>query len=90
MLEVSIGDEHLLLLSRYHSNVDTEFTQLKIVSSQTSEALGVINWFAVHPTSMNNTNRLISSDNKGLASIMMETKVNGKDNLIGKVRAHPA
>ena len=27
-------------------------------------ALGVLNWYAVHPTSMNNTNHLISSDNK--------------------------
>ena len=37
---------------------------------------GVINWFAVHPTSMNNTNHLISGDNKGLASIMLENSIN--------------
>ena len=36
---------------------------------------GVINWFAVHPTSMNNTNHLISGDNKGLASIMLENSM---------------
>ena len=37
---------------------------------------GVINWFAVHPTSMNNTNQLISGDNKGLASLMLEKSMN--------------
>ena len=36
---------------------------------------GVINWFAVHPTSMNNTNQLISGDNKGLASLMLEKEM---------------
>ena len=34
--------------------------------------IGILNWFAVHPTSMPKTNRLISGDNKGAASLMME------------------
>ena len=42
-------------------------------------------WFAVHCTSMNNSNRLVSSDNKGLASLMMERYKNG-DALPGRVR----
>ena len=42
-------------------------------------------WFAVHCTSMNNTNRLISSDNKGLAELMFEDDMNGNDTLPGKV-----
>lgn len=42
-------------------------------------------WFAVHCTSMNNTNRLISSDNKGLAALMFEIDRNGKSVLPGKV-----
>lgn len=46
--------------------------------------MGVINWFAVHATSMNNTNTLVSSDNVGYASIMFEKKMNG-DKLLGKV-----
>ena len=33
-------------------------------------------WFAVHCTSMNNTNDLISADNKGYASYLMEQSVN--------------
>ena len=35
---------------------------------------------------MNNTNRLISSDNKGLASLMFEHTMNGADTLPGRVR----
>ena len=33
-------------------------------------------WFAVHCTSMNNTNNLISGDNKGYASYLMEKYMN--------------
>lgn len=46
------------------------------VESATGEPLGSVNWFAVHPTSMNNTNRLISGDNKGYASMLFEYKMN--------------
>lgn len=67
---------------RYDYDVDKSMVQLQFYSS-TKVALGVINWFAVHPTSMNNTNRLVSSDNVGLASILMEQTIN-KDQLIGK------
>ncbi|KAL0274590.1 UNVERIFIED_CONTAM: hypothetical protein PYX00_002688 [Menopon gallinae] len=61
--------------SRYESNVDTEMVQLKFVSGSGSP-LGVINWFPVHPTSMNNTNTLVSSDNVGYASILFEQRMN--------------
>ncbi|KAL7567820.1 hypothetical protein ACA910_000568 [Epithemia clementina (nom. ined.)] len=40
------------------------------------QLVGVLNWFAVHPTSMNSTNQLISGDNKGYASYLMERKHN--------------
>lgn len=33
-------------------------------------------WFAVHPVSMNKTNELISSDNKGYASLLFEAEFN--------------
>jgi neutral ceramidase len=39
--------------------------------------LGMLNWFAVHGTSMNNTNKLISGDNRGRASMLFEQKMNG-------------
>jgi len=57
--------------ARYSSNVDTHMVQLNFYN-QEDKPLGVLNWFAVHPTSMNNTNHLISGDNKGAASLMME------------------
>ena len=34
--------------------------------------LGLIGFFAVHPTSLNNTNHYISGDNKGIASYLVE------------------
>lgn len=59
-------------------------TQLQFVDAD-NQPLGVINWFAVHPTSMNNTNHLVSSDNVGYASILFEKMMN-KNAMIGKVR----
>ena len=47
--------------------------------------MGVINWFAVHPTSMNNTNHLISGDNKGLASQLLERYVNQGNNIVSNL-----
>eukprot|EP00164_Ancoracysta_twista_P004307 GFYU01005800.1.p1 GENE.GFYU01005800.1~~GFYU01005800.1.p1 ORF type:complete len:712 (+),score=286.13 GFYU01005800.1:172-2307(+) len=46
--------------------------------------LGALSWFAVHCTSMNNTNTLISGDNKGYASYLFEQAKNGKDSLPGQ------
>lgn len=46
---------------------------------------GVLNWFAVHTTSMNMTNLLVSSDNLGYAAIKMEAMLN-PGSLVGKVR----
>jgi neutral ceramidase len=43
-------------------------------------AVGTVNWFAVHPTSMGNDNKLISGDNKGYASYLFE-KQKGTDYL---------
>ncbi len=46
-------------------------TILKFVSTAGQE-LGLLNFFAVHNTSMPNTNHLISSDNKGILSYLFE------------------
>ncbi len=35
-----------------------------------------LSWFAVHPVSMNNTNRMVSSDNLGYASYAFEQEKN--------------
>ncbi|KAH3872488.1 hypothetical protein DPMN_035704 [Dreissena polymorpha] len=71
--------------AKYRYDTDKNMTVLKIVDAD-GTPLGMISWFAVHCTSMNNTNHLISSDNKGLAALMYEADINGKDVLPGKGR----
>nr|XP_032515548.1 neutral ceramidase isoform X1 [Danaus plexippus plexippus] len=71
--------------AKYNYDTDKTLAQVRFVSP-TGGILGVINWFAVHPTSMNNTNKLISSDNVGYASILMEKALNGNRTLPGKGR----
>ena len=60
--------------------------QLKFVGLD-GTALGILNWYAVHLTSMNNTNSYISSDNKGYSALLFETEMNGPNVLPGKVTA---
>lgn len=55
---------------RYADDVDKTMTQLTFVDA--SGEIGVLNWFAVHPTSMTFFNRLITGDNKGVASAILE------------------
>ncbi|XP_052755048.1 neutral ceramidase isoform X2 [Galleria mellonella] len=69
--------------ARYKYDVDKTLAQVRFLTPA-NELLGVINWFAVHPTSMNNTNRLVSSDNVGYASILMEKALNGNNTHPGK------
>lgn len=54
-------------------------TQVKFIEANNQRPIGVINWFAVHSTSMNNTNTLVSSDNFGYASLLFEKKMNKKN-----------
>nr|XP_054774076.1 uncharacterized protein LOC129282175 [Lytechinus pictus] len=61
--------------ARYKYNVDKLMTVLKLVDVNGVD-IGMINWFAVHGTSMNNTNKLISGDNRGYASQLMEKHFN--------------
>ncbi|KAJ3090544.1 hypothetical protein HK102_003404 [Quaeritorhiza haematococci] len=78
---------------RYKHNVDTDVIQLNVfhkhmdaaVSKNEQESpLGILNFFAVHGTSMNNSNKLISGDNKGYAAYMMERMINGRDIFAGQ------
>ncbi|EFX85915.1 hypothetical protein DAPPUDRAFT_309109 [Daphnia pulex] len=70
--------------AKYTYNTDKDMVQLKFVSVADGEPIGVINWYAVHLTSMNKTNQYISSDNKGYAGLLFETKINGPDIMPGK------
>lgn len=62
--------------SRYDHDVDKDMTVIKIVSADGGTDRGLISFFPVHPVSMNNTNRLLSSDNKGYASYVLEMEKN--------------
>lgn len=79
-----IGINTTISHSRYKYDVDKTLAQVRFITPS-NKVVGVINWFAVHPTSMNNTNRLISSDNVGYASLLMEKALNGNHTLPGKV-----
>ncbi|GFO12902.1 LOW QUALITY PROTEIN: neutral ceramidase-like [Plakobranchus ocellatus] len=61
--------------AKYKYDVDKTMTILKIVNAQ-GQGIGMISWFAVHCTSMNNTNEMLSSDNKGYASMLFEADMN--------------
>ncbi|KAJ3641677.1 hypothetical protein Zmor_028161 [Zophobas morio] len=69
---------------QYPHNVDKDLIQLKLLKSDDT-LLGAINWFSVHPTSMNFSNCLITSDNVGYASVLLE-KSHNKDAPIGQGR----
>lgn len=63
--------------SRYSFNTDHLFTLLKFEDT-TGTPIGMLNWFSVHGTSMNNSNGLISGDNKGRASQLFENFMNSE------------
>lgn len=65
-------------------DTDKNMLLLNFISQQTGKPMGVLNWFAVHGTSMNNTNTLISGDNRGYASYSLEREMNGPDVATGK------
>jgi len=68
--------------AQWKYDVDKDMTLLRLEDSKGNE-LGMINWFAVHGTSMNNTNLLVSPDNKGFAAYSFEKYKNGADSVPG-------
>lgn len=56
--------------ARYAGPMDKEMTLLSFVGAD--GPVGMVNWFAVHPTSMTYDNKLISGDHKGYASLAFE------------------
>jgi len=59
--------------------IDPTSSTLRI--DRDGKPVGMINWFAVHATSLPNTWTLINSDNKGYAALHSEREVNGYDYL---------
>lgn len=70
--------------ANYEYDVDKTLTQLRFMDIE-NNLLGAFNWYAVHATSMNNTNLLVSSDNVGYASILLEQEFN-TNKVPGRVR----
>ncbi|KAH8381289.1 hypothetical protein KR093_002102 [Drosophila rubida] len=73
--------------AQYEHDVDKTLTQLRFVDKE-NNLLGAFNWYAVHATSMNNTNKLVTSDNMGYAALLLEKEYNpnkmpGKGKFVG-------
>ncbi len=62
-------------VNQYSPPEDREMTLLKFVK-ENGDPIGSLNWYAVHPTSMGEKNRLISGDNKGYAEELFEKNKN--------------
>ncbi|GAB5452465.1 MAG: ceramidase CerN [Halioglobus sp.] len=58
--------------ARYEDNTNTQMLLLKFFGAD--GAIGLINWYALHPTAMNFHNLLVSGDHKGYASLRMEQR----------------
>ena len=56
--------------ARYSDTTNTRMTLLKF--STDAGDIGLLNWYALHPTAMNFYNRLISGDHKGYAAQQLE------------------
>jgi len=57
----------------YVAPIDREMTLLSFTDA--SGPIGMINWFAVHPTSMTYYNHFVSGDHKGYASLQFEKQM---------------
>lgn len=64
--------------ARYGSNVDKTLTLLRFAHTTNSgdKDIGILNWFAVHGTSMYGNNSIVTGDNKGVAAWMFEKSMN--------------
>lgn len=56
--------------ARYPEDTNKGMTLLKFTRDEGD--IGLINWYALHPTAMNYYNTLVSGDHKGYASLAME------------------
>lgn len=60
--------------ARYETDTDNSMQVLKFTRKTPSGAtpVGMINWYAIHPTDLGQANQMVSGDNKGLASARFE------------------
>lgn len=58
-------------------------TNVTMRLERNGETKALVNWYALHPTSLTSKNRLISGDNKGYAQYLLETVDHGVDRYSG-------
>ncbi|CAI6342523.1 unnamed protein product [Periconia digitata] len=61
--------------ARYTDNVDKTMTLLKFTRASDGKSIGVLNWFAVHGTSLLGNQTIVAADNKGVAAYLLEKDV---------------
>ncbi len=54
------------------ADTDHEMLLLKFVRLDNEQPIGCLNWYPIHPTDLGQKNKLISGDNKGYASALLE------------------
>lgn len=57
---------------RYADDVDKTMTLMKFTRTSDGKSLGILNWFAVHGTSLLGNQTLVAGDNKGVAAYLFE------------------
>ncbi|MDO4897794.1 MAG: neutral/alkaline non-lysosomal ceramidase N-terminal domain-containing protein [Rothia sp. (in: high G+C Gram-positive bacteria)] len=72
---VALKKDPQYLVDKLVDGVDPTSVTLRFDHNGVTRA--VLNWFAIHPTSLTNQNTLVSSDNKGYAQYLLETKDRG-------------
>jgi len=65
--------------NKYEHNTDQEIDVISF-EDELGTSKAMLSWYPSHPTSMNFTNNLISSDHKGRASALFENRMNKQNN----------
>ncbi|KAF2119338.1 neutral ceramidase precursor [Lophiotrema nucula] len=60
---------------RYTDNVDKTMTLLKFTRASDGKVIGILNWFAVHGTSLLGNQTIVAADNKGVAAYLFEQEM---------------
>ncbi|KAF2197387.1 Neutral/alkaline nonlysosomal ceramidase [Delitschia confertaspora ATCC 74209] len=65
---------------RYEDNVDKTMTLLKFTRASDGKDIGILNWFAVHGTSLLGNQTIVAADNKGVAAYLFEQAMASNSN----------
>jgi neutral ceramidase len=65
---------------RYTDDVDKGMTLLKFTRASDGKDIGILNWFAVHGTSLLGNHTIVAADNKGVAAYLFEQTMASNSN----------